>query len=238
MSFLSLGTLVAGLCWLFGILIDLITNTVNSPLAVSSGWWRNQLALCLALLIVGTPIWLYYWNRVLKRIQTGVMAEWRALSRRIFLYAVVGISIIAIVADLVNIIYQLLSGALQGNFGVNILRDSKWSLQTLVVAAPLLWYYWQILRTDQRRGAELVVARKDVTLLIDNGIRDIAPRIEERLGYKIHILYRVGEASEVPLLLPDEGFEKLMNEIQTAQSKKILLIITDGNVTVLQYQDK
>lgn len=238
MSFLGLGTLVAGLCWLFGILIDFIINAINAPLAVSAGWWRNQLALCLALLIVGTPIWLYYWNRVLRRIQTGAMAEWRALSRRIFLYAVVGISIIALVADMVNIIYQLLSGALQGNFGVNILRNSKWSLQTLIVAAPLLWYHWQLLRTDQKRGIELVVARKDVTLLLDNPASDVARRIEESLGYKIHVLYQVGQKSEVPHLLPDEEFEKFVNEIQTAPSKKILLVITNGNVNILPYQDK
>ena len=172
MSFLGLGTLAAGLSILLGILLDSGTS-----LTVTSGWWRNQLAVSLSLLLVGAPLWLYYWNSILKRVQTGGINEWRALSRRIFLYVIIGVSIVFLAADLVNIIYQLLRGILQGNFGTNFLHDSKWSLQTLIVAALLLWYHWRLLRIDQRLGAEAVVARKNVTLLADDRTAELAARL-------------------------------------------------------------
>ena len=71
MSFLGLGTLVAGLITLFGIFLNLIINAASTSLTVTSGWWLNQLALCLALLLVGVPLWLYYWNGILKASTSG-----------------------------------------------------------------------------------------------------------------------------------------------------------------------
>ncbi|MFC1965250.1 DUF5671 domain-containing protein, partial [Chloroflexota bacterium] len=237
MSFLGLGTLVAGLIFLFGILIDVITYATGTALTVTSSWWRNQLALCLALLLVGTPIWLYYWNVILKRVQAGGIEECRALSRRVFLYLIVGASIITLAADLVNIIYQLLSGTLQGNFGITVLRSSKWSLQTLIVAAPLLWYHWQILRVDQRHRAELAVTRHNVTFLTDDRSGELASRLENRLGHKIKVLYQVGQMGE-PSALPDEEIDRLASEIQSSPSNKVILLVLGGKVITLPYQEK
>lgn len=237
MAFLGLGTLVAGLITLFGIFVSLIINTAGTSLTITIGWWRNQLSLCLALLLVGAPLWLYYWNRILKRSQTGGIAEWRALSRRIFLYVVIGVSIITLAVDLVNIVYQSLSGVFKGDFGINILRDSKWSLQTMIIAVPLLWYYWQILRTDQRRGAESGVTRRNVTLLVDASSGDLPPRLESKLGFKIHLLRRVGQTTEEFTSLPDEEIDRLVNEIHASPSNKVMLVVLGGKVTVLPYQD-
>jgi hypothetical protein len=238
MSFLGLGALVAGLSWLFGILIDLIINAAGTSLMVTTGWWREQLALCLALLLIGAPLWLYYWNGILKRVRAGGIEEWRALSRRIFLYVIVGVSIIILAADLVNIIYQLLSGILQGNFGVEVLRNSKWSLQTLIVAAPLLWYHWRILRTEQRRGAEIAIVRRNVTLLVEDRKEELASRLESKLGFKIHLLFYAGQTGEELSALPDEEIDRLANEIQSSPSNKILIVALSGKITVLPYQDK
>jgi hypothetical protein len=151
---------------------------------------------------------------------------------------IVGASIIMLAADLVNIIYQLLSGVLQGNFDINVLRDSKWSIQTLIVAAPLLWYHWQILRADQRRGAETVVVRRNVTLLADDRTGELASRLESKLGFKIHLLYQVGQAGENLPVLPDEEIDRLANEIQTSPSDKVMLVVLGGKVTTLPYQEK
>lgn len=238
MSFIGLGTLVAGLSMLFGILVDLIIYASSTSLTETAGWWRNQLSLCLALLLVGVPLWLYYWNGVLKRVQTGVIEEWRAVSRRIFLYGIVGVSIITLAADLVNIIYQLLNGLLQGNFNANVLRDSKWSLQTLIVAVPLFWYHWHILRAEQRRGAELAVVRRDVTLLTGDRTGELASRLENKLGFKIQILYDVGQTTEALPAFPDEEIDRLTNEIQSSPSNKIMLVVVGDKVVAIPYQNK
>lgn len=237
MSFLGLGTLVTGLSMLFGILVGLIIDAASTSLVQTTGWWRNQLSLCLALLLVGTPLWLYYWNGILKRVQAGGIEEWRALPRRVFLYMVVGASIVALTADLVNIIYQILNGALQGNFGINVLRASKWSIETLIVAAPLLWYHWQLLRADQLRGGEPVAIRRNVTLLADDRTEELVSRLENKLGYKVRVLYQVGQPG-IPSVLPDEEIDRLANEVQASPSNDVMLVVLGGKVIALPYKDK
>ncbi|MFH1382252.1 MAG: DUF5671 domain-containing protein [Chloroflexota bacterium] len=237
MSFLGLGTLVAGLITLFGVLIGLIVTSLSTQLAIDPGWWRNQLSLCLALLLVGTPMWLYYWGRILQRAATGGVAEWRSRSRRIYLYVIVGVTIITLAADLVNIVYQVLNGVLQSSPGINVLRETRWSLQSLVVAAPLLWYHWRIVRIDQHRGAETAAVHKNVTLLAGSQMGDMVTRIEDKLGFKIRVLYQVG-TEESTVTLSDEELTKLTEDIQAAPSTRVMLVPFGGKITVLPYREK
>jgi len=239
MSFLGLGTLIGGLIIVLGILLELPINAVSlGPVVVSTGWWRQQLSLCLALLMVSLPIWLYYWNKVLRMATAGGVVEWRARSRRIFLYVIVGAAIIILAADLVNIVYQLLNGLLQGTFGIEVLRGSKWSLQTLVVAIPVLWYHWHVLRQDQRLGTEKPPPRKTVTLLAGEPAASLVSRIEEKLGSHIRPLRYLGQPPEDIPVLSDEEVDRLAGDIQAAPSDKVMLVVAGGKVLVLPYEEK
>ena len=152
---------------------------------------------------------------------------------------IVGASIILLAADLVNILYQLLRGVLQGNLTANFIHSAKWSLQTLIVAAALLWYHWQVLRADQRRGAEsTVVNRKAVTLLADDRSGDFAARLENKLGFKVRVLYQVGQTGEQMPGLPDEEIDRLVTEIQSTASNKVMLVLVNGKVMVMPYREK
>jgi len=238
MSFLGLGTLVSGLYIIFSILLDLIINATATPAAVTAGWWRNQLSQCLALLLVGAPMWLYYWGQALRRAEASGLAEWRARSRRIFLYFVVGIFIITLAAGLVNIIYQLINGMLSGSFGINVLRNSKWSIGTLIVAAPLLWYHWQIVRGEQRRGAEAAAVHKTVTILLNPKSAALVARLEDKLGFKVRVLQKAGAENEPETVSPDEEIARLAADVQAAPSNKVLLVETGGRLIVVPYQGK
>jgi hypothetical protein len=239
MSFLGLGTLIAGLIILLGILLELPIHTAGvAPTVVTAGWWRDQLSICLALVVVATPIWLYYWNRVLQMAAAGGVAERRARSRRIFLYIVLGAAVVALAASLINIIYQLLNGVLQGTFGVEVLRHSKWSLQILIVAVPVLMYHWRIIRQDQRLGAEVAAVRKTVTVLVSDRAAELVPRVEEKLGYKVHTLRYLGQMPEDFPVLSEEEVNRLVSDIQATPSTKVMLIAAGGRIMVLPYREK
>ena len=150
---------------------------------------------------------------------------------------IVGASIVALAADLVNIIYQILNGSLQGNFGFNVLRNAKWSIETLIVAVPLLWYHWRFLRADQRRGGELATIRHNVTLLAGDRTGELASRLENKLGYKIRVLYQMGQNTEVPSLLPDEEIDRLISEIQASPGNDVMVVEYIGKLIALPYQD-
>ena len=162
MAFLGLGAMGAGVAYLIGVIINLAAP--GTTLA-ESGWWQRELSLALALLIPAAPIWFYYWGQILERTAADGTVETRARSRRIYLYTVTGIAMAALAAALVNIIYQALAN-IMGTGNGNFLENIRWSLQALVVAAPLLWYHWQTIRRDGRRGAEAAIGQKTVTLLL------------------------------------------------------------------------
>ena len=239
MSFLGLGALIAGMIILLGILLELPIHTARvAPTVVTAGWWHDQLSICLALLVVATPIWLYYWNRVLQMAATGGVAERRARSRRIFLYIVLGAAVVALAAGLINIIYQLLNGVLQGTFGVEVLRHSKWSLQTLIVAVPVLMYHWQIMRQDQRLGVEVAAVQKTVTVLVSDKAAELVPQIDEKLGYKVHTLRYLGQMPEDSPVLSEDEINRLVSDIQATPSTKVMLIVVEGKIMVLPYREK
>ncbi len=237
MSFIGLGTLTSGLIILFGTILDLIINSLNPAIAVQSGWWQKQLSLALSLLIVGSPLWWYYWNQIIHLSSGGGVVEGRAKSRRIYLYVIIGASIIALAAVLVNILYQLLSGLLAGSFGLSVLEKSKWSIQALLVAVPLLLYHWQIARDDQHRGAEAAAEHKNVTALIDNSARTLLGSLEDQLGLKIRVMEFEGIPEDTPTLSA-EDVVALVNQIKNSPSQYVMLIVHGGKLMVLPYQPK
>lgn len=238
MSFLGLGTLVSGLITIFGLFLGLIISGASTQIATVPGWWRGQLSLSLALLLVGTSMWLYYWSRILQRAVAGGVAEWRSRSRRIYLYVIVGATIIAMAASLVNIVYQLLNAILQSTSALDVLRNSKWSLQALIVAAPLLWFHWQITRADQKSGAEAAAVHKNVTFLAGAQMEAVISRIEDKLSYKIRVLHKVEPPGAQVPVLSDEEIAVLTDGIQSASTSKVLLVAMEGRILVMPYIEK
>jgi hypothetical protein len=237
MSFIGLGTLTSGLIILFGTILDLIINSLNPAIALQSGWWQQQLSLCFALLIVAVPLWMYYWNQIIRLSGRGGVMEWRARSRRIYLYVIIGASIIALAADLVNIVYQFLSGLLTGSFGLIVFQNSKWSIQSLIVAVPLLMYHWQIARKDQRRGAEAAAVRKTVTALVDHQSGDLIKRLENMIGARIRVLEYASATLDAPVF-SEEDLAKVTAEIESSPTPKVMLVVQEGKILVLPYQEK
>ncbi|MDD5101275.1 MAG: DUF5671 domain-containing protein, partial [Syntrophales bacterium] len=239
MAFIGLGTLVAGMLMLCGILVDVWINAVTDGIAVfSAGWWHNQIALSLALLIVAVPVWYYYWNKVIRLMKSGGIEEWRARSRRVYFYVILGAAIIALTAALVNIVYQVINGFLEGSIDVTVLRYIKWSLQTLVVAAPVLFFHFYILKQDQRRGAESVVQQKNVIVLADNKFTQTVNHLEKILGYRVRRMTFSEESGIVsPESFSDEDIARLADSIRETSAKKVMVIADANRMQVLPYYD-
>ncbi len=235
MSFISLGTLVAGLVVLTGILLDWIISAVSPGIILNtSGWWQGQLSASLALLVVGVPIWVYFWSNVLKMVFAGGDAERRARSRRVFLYIVLGASILATVAALVNLVYMLLNAILQGG-SADFLRSIKWSIQSLAVSIPLLVYFWSVIKADQKLGAEAVAAHKEVSLIVPESAAGLAEKLEAALGYRIKVLRSLSEIHYSDAT--DDEIASIANQIRSAQGRRVMLVSGPAGWLVIPYQE-
>lgn len=236
MSFLGLGTLIAGLIILLGIPLDWIINSLqDQTIVLERGWWNNHLSLGLSMLLVAVPLWMYYWGQITAMAEGGGIVERSARSRRIYLYVIIGASVVMLAADLVNIVYQVLNGMISGNLGLEALRNTKWSLQTVFIAVPVLIYHLRIARQDQLLGAEAGAAPKKVTVLVSDVKSPAALLIEQKLGYRVHRVRYAGPVQQgVPQLSEGEA-EQLASQIRAATAENVMLVLFEGNVMVLPY---
>jgi hypothetical protein len=106
------------------------------------------------------------------------------------------------------------------------------------VAIPVLIYHWQIMRQDQRLGAEVEAVRKTVTVLVSDKAAGLVSQIEEKLGYKVRTLHYLGEIPGDFPVPSDEEVSRLAGEIQATPSTKVMLVAVGGRIMVLPYQEK
>ena len=237
MSFLGLGTLIAGLIVILGIPLDWAINTLKpETIVLEPGWWNHHLSLGIAMLAVSIPVWLLYWSRIIDSTEKGGVDERSARSRRIYLYVIIGASVVMLAADLVNIVYQLLNGILAGNLGVETLRNMQWSLQTVFIAVPVLIYHLQIAKQDQKLGSEVAAARKNVTLLVGDKKSPIISLVEQKLGYKVRTAQYVGEWAGGLPALSDAEIEQLVSQVKTSVANNVMLVLIEGHSMVLPYK--
>jgi hypothetical protein len=127
LSFVALGVTAAGVV----LLIDFVLDSIFGPPALTRG--QAQLALALALTLVGAPIWFLHWRLALKSVQQSAV-EAQALSRQVYMYLVLGITAALFASGTVSLLRWLLgSGSFDG----------------LYVAFPLVWgavwtYHWSL----------------------------------------------------------------------------------------------
>jgi hypothetical protein len=162
-------------------------------------------------------------------------AERRARSRRVFLYIVLGLAIIGLAAGLVNLVYRTLNGLFAGG-STDLLRDIKWGLQAILVATPLLLYFLQAIKQDQRAGAEAVPAAKNVTVIADGDASGVLEGLAERLGYGVKVLRYKGPAVP-PVNLSLAQLDEAARQVRQAAGSKIMLVIINNVIYVLPYQD-
>ncbi len=237
MSFIGLGTLLTGVVFLFSVLLDLIFDSVSGGAVFMAGWWSNQLSLSLALLAAGVPVWLYCWRTILRMADTGGIAERSARSRRIFLYTVLGTSIIAAITVLVIIVGQVINGILRGEFDNSFLQTIVWSLSVLLTAVPVLVYHWRLLREDQKSGVEKTAVRKRLVILAGDNAGELVSRIEKHLGYRARKLVFTGEAGATVPDITDEGLELMSAQIGEFGGTGVILDLTGTTVKMLPYRE-
>ncbi|MBN2239295.1 MAG: hypothetical protein JW712_05940 [Dehalococcoidales bacterium] len=237
MSFIGLGTVFSGIVYLIALILGLVFDSLTTSFVFSENWWGNQLALALSLLLVGISVWLYFWRNILRITEAGGVTERSAHSRRIFLYTVLGLSIIAAVTSLVIVIYQVINGSIQGEFTEDVLRTITWSLSVFLTSVPVLWYHWKLLREDQSLGAEKIARRKRVNVIAGENAAELIERLEKELGYHVRKLHYTGDETAQPLVISEDQLQNLVMRLSEAEGGGVIIDLTGTEAKLLPYED-
>ena len=126
---------------------------------------HGETATYIALLIVGAPAWGFAWLQVVRRLNDD---ERRSLPRRVYLYLVIGGSVIALLVFASAILYRLLNATLAASFGLALWHDVWHFSVDAGVSAGAFLFHLGVLRTDRRAqvGAVPEPAEQSVTVVV------------------------------------------------------------------------
>jgi uncharacterized protein DUF5671 len=182
---LALATLAIGAA---GLLWTLSDQLLNSLLNHTAGEWRDKISLFVTLVVVGLPMWLTHWR------QTPEPAERYTLSRRLYLYATLLGSVLAVLISAAIFVYRLLALVLGTSDAANgaPVIDMGRAMSVILVAAAIGLYHWRVLRSDSAArptvapepltGSEIQVAIKGAT---EQEIRKALKDLPDSASYTI-----------------------------------------------------
>lgn len=122
-----------------------VAEQLEAPIiGVAAPDWKNQLSLWVTLLVVGLAVWLAHWR------QEPWAADRQALSRRLYVWAALLGSVLAVLGGGVGmlnaLLQQLFSAHPRLNDAANL--DFGHYLAVIVVAAGVAIYHLRVLRAD------------------------------------------------------------------------------------------
>ena len=140
-ALVSLATWAAGA----GGLLWTLAEQLEAPIiGVPARDWRDPVSLWITLLVVGLAVWVAHWR------QAPWAADRQSLSRRLYVWAALLGSILAVLAGGVGTINAALQQVFSANPRLNdpANLDVGHYLAVIVVAAGVGIYHWRVLRAD------------------------------------------------------------------------------------------
>lgn len=143
-SGISLISAAAGLM----MIIVAILESVTPGEIVSTTSSSNTLMIAITLILVGAPIWYFFWSRIEAHVVEGG-EEISSPTRRIFLLMLFGVASVAAVISLLTAVFILLDNLLNNQLGLETLREMRFALAILLSNAGIGWYHWSIYRQER-----------------------------------------------------------------------------------------
>lgn len=140
-------SLIAAAAGLMMIIVAIIESLTPGEV-ISTTSSTNTLMIAITLLIVGAPIWYFFWTR----IESHVVIEGEELSsptRRIFLLMLFGVSSVAAVISVLTVVFIFLDDLLNNQLGSETVREMRYAIAILAANAAIGWYHWSIYRSER-----------------------------------------------------------------------------------------
>ena len=143
----NLASLISLAAWAFGAgwLLWTLAEQAEAPLiGVKTGDWKDPVSISVTLMVVGGAVWIAHWRH------SPWAADRQSLSRKLYVWAALLGSVLAVLAGGVGIV----NAVLQQVFSANPHLDDASNLDfghyvaVVVVAAGVGVYHWMVLRAD------------------------------------------------------------------------------------------
>ena len=143
----NLASLISLGAWAYGAasLLGTLAVQLEAPIIrVAAPDWKEPISLSLTLLVVGAAVWFAHWR------QAPWAADRQSLSRKLYVWAALLGSVLAVLGGGVGLIYVLLQQVFSANPKLSDVSNLDFSryLAIVLVAAGVGVYHWRVLRAD------------------------------------------------------------------------------------------
>ncbi len=128
--------------------------------------WREEVSQFLPAAVVGVGVWLWQWRQIHRWMSTQSEVERNALTRRIYLYTVLAVAVVAVLVNLSILVYRLLTILLSVEDFSNFSSNLGTILGILVVATAILVYHGWLVWNDVEARSEAKPAMVSATLTL------------------------------------------------------------------------
>ena len=146
MSAIGLLAAAAGLTTLVVAGIEALTRTEAVILGQSA---VNTLLASATLLLVGAPVWWFYWHRSQQAAVSAPADEHASPTRRVYLLLLFGVGGIAAVVALLVGVYLLFEDMVQGTFGAETIRSMRVPIGILLSTGAIAGYHWSVYQSGR-----------------------------------------------------------------------------------------
>jgi len=155
----------------------------------SAAWFREQVSLNVAMLIVGTPVWVWHWrvtDRLARRPDDPAGGEERrSVLRKAYIYLALFAAAVILLIQPAQFVYRLLNVLLGAPMPHDFWDQIAGEVSNSLVAALLWAYHWLALRRDRQLGEERTPVQSGETspciLVVDTGSGELGCAVGQQL---------------------------------------------------------
>lgn len=145
-------TIAVAVYMLVNTLIQLIL-AISESVIVGSDLWASPIANIITLSALGVPIWGYYWRKI-QRSAVRDANERRDIARRIFIFAALGVGVLALLGSVSALLFVLLRDLLNADLYIETLDAVAAPLAIVAATVAFLPYYWAVYAQDRAAAPE------------------------------------------------------------------------------------
>lgn len=190
----GLTVLLTGVVGLLTQLIDMVTSP---PATAGLSYYRDQVALFTAMVLVGAPVWLLPWRTMQhlaiipaeegeEEISTGA-DERRSTVRKIYLYFFVFVAALAVFSSAGWFIFEVLKALLGADLPDDFITSVLNALVIAILAVGVWLYHWWAIRRDGQLEEQEQASRfaRILVVVIDGDEGQLGQSIIGRLRHEL-----------------------------------------------------
>ena len=201
---------------------------------VGGDQWKRPLINIITLAVMGAPVWGYYWRDIQRRVVDIEADEMGATSRRIFLFAMLGVGVLALLGSVSALLFMFLRDLLDAALSLDTLNDMSAPIAVVAAAAAFLPYYWAVYRDDQDAVPEVVPETVEGQHAVSVSGSTGSPRTGIEAGVP-----RMGIGTDSPRTGIGAGVPRTGVGADSARTerKRVTLLAADGDALARQIGD-